>query len=142
MIKEWRNQLFHIINPQINISTSLDVNLHPLGFPLSLAEGTRILGICYRTWKRWETLAATIPEYKLQQIQMLKRASSFNATPPIVPYQVWVVGKIGEIYNGLPNGIQKKWMAQEYLNAKKSEFTREEYRQEQERFAAKSLIQE
>ncbi|MEA5574068.1 hypothetical protein [Calothrix sp. UHCC 0171] len=142
MIKEWRNQLFHIINPEINISTSLDVNLHPLGFPLSLAEGTRILGICYRTWKRWETLAIAIPEYKLQQIQMLNRASSFNATPPIVPYQVWVVGKIGEIYQELPHGMGKKWMAQEYLNAKKSEFTREEYRREQERLVSNVLNEE
>jgi hypothetical protein len=134
MIKEWRNQLFHIINPEIN--------LHPLGFPLSLAEGTRILGICYRTWKRWETLATTIPEYKLQQMQMFKRASSFNAISPIVPYQVWVIGKIGEIYQELPHGMEKNWMAQEYLNAKKSEFTREEYRREQERFVSNILNEE
>ncbi|MDJ0678203.1 MAG: hypothetical protein QNJ36_22935 [Calothrix sp. MO_167.B42] len=134
MFKEWRNKLFE--------SPNQEFDLHPLGFPLSLAEGTRILGICYRTWKRWETLAMTIPEYKLQHILMQKRASCFNSTPPIVPYQVWVIGKIGEIYDGLPHGIKKKWMAQEYVNAKKQELTRESYRKEQERFASYTLEEE
>lgn len=75
-----------------------------------------------------------VPEYKLQHIKMSKRARDVKSIPPIVPYQVWVVGKIGEIYSSLPNGMSKKWMAEEWIKAKQGKFTREAYQQEQERY--------
>jgi hypothetical protein len=124
MNQEWRNELFR---------PNEESDPNSLGFPLSKAKGIRILKVSYRTWKRWEELAMTIPEYKLQHIQLNKRAEVAGAIAPIVPYQVWVVGKIGEIYSKLPDGLPKKWMAQEYLSSKKDEFTREVYQQEQSR---------
>ncbi|MBD2771129.1 hypothetical protein [Iningainema tapete] len=81
-----------------------------------------------------------IPEYKLQHIQLKKRAEEAGAVAPIVPYQVWCCGRIGEIFDLLPHGLSKKWMVQEYLKANFEEFTREAYREEQERFT--SLIME
>ncbi|MCC5636286.1 hypothetical protein LC593_10540 [Nostoc sp. CHAB 5844] len=106
---------------------------------MSTACGRRILGICHQTWKRWEELALTIPEYELQLLKLNKMASKKGAAAPIVPYQVWVIGKIGEIYQLLPDGLPKKWMAEEYLNAKKDEFTRIAYQQEQERYSSMAL---
>lgn len=130
MREEWKSELF---------KPDSDKTPKQLGFPMSTAHGRRILGICHETWKRWEELALTIPEYKLQQIKLNKMASARGAIAPIVPYQVWVVGKIGEIFQELPHGLPKRWMAQEYLNAKKNEFTREAYQQEQELFTSKIL---
>lgn len=130
MKEAWRNELF---------DSKTDKALKQLGFPMSTAHGRRILGICHETWKRWEELAQSIPEYELQQIQMNKLASAKGTVAPIVPYQVWVMGKIGEIFELLPDGLPKKWMAQEYVNAKKDEFTREAYQQEQERYNSMAL---
>lgn len=132
MIEQWRNQLFESQN-------HYEFALNPLGFPLSIAKGTRILGITYRTWKRWEELALLVPEYKLQQIQLQKRASDAKSTSPIVPYMVWVVGKVGEIYDSLPNGMTKRWMAEEWVKANRQDFTREAYQQEQARFTSMAL---
>lgn len=126
MKKDWRSSLFK--TPQDQFS------LNSLGFPLSQTRGSQILGICPRTWRRWESIAVSIPEYKLQQIKLKKLADAAGAIAPIVPYQVWVVGKIGEVFEELPHGLTKKWLAQEYINGKKEEFTRESYQQEQERY--------
>lgn len=133
MNEVWRKDLFESKNCN-------DFSLNPLGFPLSQAHGTRILGITYRTWKRWEELALTIPEYKLQHLLMANKASENRAIPAIVPYQVWVVGKIGEIYKSLPKGMAREWMAREWLKVKGDEFTRKAYQDEQERYL--SLILE
>ncbi len=132
-MQEWKSKLFESPNPE------LELNL--LGLPLSIAEGTRILGICYRTWKRWNELAMDVPEYKQQHIQMLSIVSNASANPPILRYQVWVIGKIGEIYSQLPNGIPKKWIAQEYLRTKVDEFTQEQYQKEQSNFESKKYIE-
>ena len=125
MREEWKNELFQ---PDANNTP------RQLGFPMSTARGRRILGICHDTWKRWEELAETIPEYKLQQIKLKNKSSEFGAIAPITPYQVWVIGKIGEVFGNLPHGLPKKWMAQEYINQKKEEFTRSYYEEEQVRY--------
>lgn len=131
MMKEWRKKLFE--SPKPNLGLNL------LGLPLSVAEGTRILGICYRTWKRWNELAMNVPEYKQKHMQMLEVIAKTDVTPPILRYQVWVIGKIGEIYSQLPNGIPKKWIAQEYLRTKLDDFTEEQYHREQEQFTSKTI---
>ena len=115
MIKEWRNNLFEPSNSKFSF--------YSMELPISIAEATRILGICYRTWKRWEELAMNVPEYKQQHMEMKQKALTVNALAPIVRYQVWVMGKIGEVYSELPHGITKKWIAQEYLYAKMENFT-------------------
>ncbi len=130
-MKEWKSKLFESPNPELGLSL--------LGLPLSIAEGTRILGICYRTWKRWNELAMNVPEYKQQHMQMLEVIAKTDVTPPILRYQVWVIGKIGEIYSQLPNGIPKKWIAQEYLRNKLDDFTEEQYYREQEQFTSKTI---
>ncbi|MEW6496898.1 MAG: hypothetical protein AB1589_30910 [Cyanobacteriota bacterium] len=131
MKKDWRSSLFK--PPQDQFS------LNSLGFPLSQTKGSQMLGICPRTWRRWESIAVSIPEYKLQQIKLKKIADAAGAIAPIVPYQVWVVGKIGEIFENLPHGLAKKWMAQEYINGKKEEFTREAYQKELTQFLSLAL---
>ncbi|MBW4617227.1 MAG: hypothetical protein KME21_29130 [Desmonostoc vinosum HA7617-LM4] len=133
MMQEWKSRLFSSPNPLLGLNLS--------ELPLSIAEGTRILGICYRTWKRWNELAMDVPEYKQQHMQMLSIVSNASAAPPILRYQVWVIGKIGEIYNQLPNGIPKKWIAQEYLRTKSDDFTQEQYQKEQLNFENKKYIE-
>lgn len=131
MKKDWRSSLFQPHQDEFLLS--------PLGFPLSQSRGSRILGVCPRTWRRWESIAVSIPEYKLQQIQMKKLAEAAGEIAPIVPYQVWVVGKIGEVFGGLPHGLSKKWIAQSYVNGRKEEFTRVAYQEEQERYTTMAL---
>ena len=132
-MKEWRKNLF-----ESESGESVESALNHLGFPLSRNQGIQILGICYRTWQRWEDLAFTIPEYKLQQIKMQKGAGA-NTRIPIAPYQVWVVGKIGEIYCKLPHGTTKRWIAEVYLKARQDEFTRDAYQKDQQRYHSLAL---
>lgn len=122
-MKEWRKRLFEIRPPEFGLNV--------MGLPLSVAEGTRILGICYRTWKRWNELAMDVPEYKQHYLEMVEKLANVDETPPIIRYQVWVIGKIGEVYSNLPYGITKKWIVQDYLNSNLQEFTLEEYQREQ-----------
>ncbi|MBW4480049.1 MAG: hypothetical protein KME54_25230 [Tolypothrix brevis GSE-NOS-MK-07-07A] len=57
---DWRSELF---KPNSKLELQ---KLEHLGFPMSIAKGRKILGnICHETWKRWETVATEIPEYKL-----------------------------------------------------------------------------
>ncbi|MCC5618461.1 hypothetical protein LC605_25920 [Nostoc sp. CHAB 5836] len=132
MMKEWRNRLFESPNPE--------TGLYLLELPLSVAEGTRILGICYRTWKRWHELAMSVPEYKQHHIEMLEKLSDANSAPPIVRYQVWVTGKIGEIFTLLPHGIAKKWIVQDCLQKTLKEFTIERYQREQSQFTKSEQV--
>lgn len=124
MIHEWRERLFAL--------PPSEFGLNVMGLPVSAAEGTRILGICYRTWKRWNELALYVPEYKQRYLEIVEKSAIFDESPPITRYQVWVIGKIGEVYSNLPHGITKKWIVQDYLNSNLSEFTLEEYQREQQ----------
>ncbi|WP_341531878.1 hypothetical protein WKK05_38385 (plasmid) [Nostoc sp. UHCC 0302] len=126
MMKEWRNRLFDSPNPE--------TGLHLIDLPLSVAEGTRILGICYRTWKRWHELAMSVPEYKQQHLEMVEKISDVNSAPPIIRYQIWVTGKIGEIFTLLPHGIAKKVIVQDRLQEALKEFSVEQYQREQSQF--------
>ncbi|MBW4675919.1 MAG: hypothetical protein KME52_18430 [Desmonostoc geniculatum HA4340-LM1] len=126
MQEEWRTQLFR--------SEPVESPLNHLGFPKSIAEGRRILQICHDTWKRWEELATSIPEYKLLQIKMRNKFSRNGKAAPITPYQIWVIGKIGELYQKMPDGILKEPLVKEYIDAKKDEFTRQSYETEQVRY--------
>lgn len=127
----WRKELFE--------SKSPESGLNPLGFPMSIAQGARILDICYRTWKRWSDVAITVPEYKLQQIQMEKKKPYFGVVAPVTCYQVWVVGCVGEVFSELPHGIPKIWLAQTYLDAKKEDFSRAVFQAEVERYLSLAL---
>lgn len=87
-------------------------------------------------------MAVNVPEYKLLQIRLEKKASSYGAPTPVTPYQVWVIGKIGELYANCSDGIPKEWIVRERLDEEKlKEFTREAYREEQEKFASKVLAE-
>lgn len=131
MNKEWRNELFE--------SNSGKTQLNSLGFPLSRSKAMRILDIVYRTWLRWEKVAMTIPEYKLQHTQLKNRTEIYGGKPPVTPYQTWVIGKIGEIYTELPDGVRVEWMAKEYIEAQKDQFTRKAYEEEQSRYTSMAL---
>ena len=136
MIMSWRNELF---KPH-----SQELSPNPLGFPMSQSQGQRIIGVCCRTWNRWERVALQIPEYKLTQIQ-LKNLATKRSIPdhqiPIVPYQVWVIGKIGEYFGLLSNGTRKVWIVEENIKTSLDNFTRKAYLKEQERFT-KMIIEE
>ena len=136
MREGWRNELFKIRLP--------DFMPNPLGFPMAQAQGQRVLGVCCRTWNRWEKVALKIPEYKLTHVK-LKGLAKERSIPinqiPIVPYQVWVIGKIGEYFSLLPNGTRKIWIVEETVKFRASTFTRQAYLAEQERFTS-SLIEE
>ncbi len=80
-----------------------------------------------------------IPEYKLQHIKLKKKSEEFGIVPPIVPYMVWCVGRIGEIFKNLPHGLAKKWMAQEYIKNQQEAFTRAAYLDEQAKFTERLL---
>jgi hypothetical protein len=54
--------------------------------------------------------------------------------PPILPYQVWVVGKVGEIFGGLAQGTKKLKLAKAIVAANKSDYSRKEFEAEQIRF--------
>jgi hypothetical protein len=136
MIKSWRNELF---KPH----SQKELTPNPLGFPMSQSQGQRIVGVCCRTWNRWEQVALLqIPEYKLTQIQ-LKGLAKQRGIPdqaiPIVPYQVWVIGKIGEYFGLLKNGTRKVWIVEENVKRYLDGFTREAYLNEQERFTKKII---
>jgi hypothetical protein len=131
MQQEWRSELF---KPSLPLE-----ELDYLGFPMSVAKGRRILDICHETWKRWEVVAMEIPEYKLLQIQMQKQANPYGKSAPITPYQAWVVGKIGDLYQKMPQGIAKEWLVKKYIAGKKEEFTRAAYQEEQERYTTMVL---
>jgi hypothetical protein len=133
MNKEWKKELFK--------EKSEKTELNPLGFPMSLAQGIRILGICHTTWKRWERVAVTIPEYELVQMQLEQMSTVTGGLTPKVPYQVWVIGKIGEIFSELPHGLPKKGLAQEYLNKDKNEYTRKSYEEEQARYVGNKVLE-
>lgn len=134
MIYEWREKLLEI--------PPSEFGLNVMGLPVSAAEGTRILGICYRTWKRWNELALYVPEYKQRYLEMVEKSASVDQTPPITRYQVWVIGKIGEVYSNLPHGITKKWIVQDYLNSNLSDFTLEEYQREQQVIQSQKIHRE
>ena len=133
MNKEWRSELFK--------DNSDKTELNPLGFPMSLAKGIRILGVCHTTWKRWEDLAKTIPEYELVQKQIQEIFANSKGKTPIVPYQVWVVGRIGEIFSELPHGLAKSDMAQMYLDRDKDTYTRKAYEQAQAQYAENKFLE-
>ena len=80
-----------------------------------------------------------IPEYQLQHIRLNKKALELGIVPPIIPYMVWCVGKIGEIFENLPHGLSKKWMVEEYIKNQQEQFTRQAYLNEQERYASMAL---
>ena len=136
MIKDWRNKLF---KPH-----SQELTPNPLGFPMSQSQSQRIIGVCCRTWNRWERVALQIPEYKLTQIPLRNLATKKGIPDhqiPIVPYQVWVIGKIGEYFSLLNNGTRKVWIVEENIKTSLDSFTREAYLKEQERFT-KMIIEE
>ena len=136
MIKDWRNELF---KPHLQ-----ELTPNPLGFPMSQSQGERIIGVCCRTWNRWETVALQIPEYKLTQIQLRNLAKQRGIPDhqiPIVPYQVWVIGKIGEYFGLLNTGTRKIWIVGEAVKTASANFTREAYMKEQEKFT-KLIIEE
>lgn len=136
MIKDWRNELF---KPHLQ-----ELTPNPLGFPMSQSQGGRILGVCCRTWIRWEQVALQIPEYKLTQIQLRKLATKRGIPDhqiPVVPYQVWVIGKIGEYFSLLNTGTRKTWIVEETVKTASANFTREAYLKEQEK-VTKFIIEE
>ncbi|MEA5566692.1 hypothetical protein [Anabaena sp. UHCC 0399] len=127
MNQSWREELF---NQEITNSA-----LNPLVLPMTNAKSLRILDICYRTWGRWEEVAQTVAQYKLAQIQMKKFAEEHSLrSPPILPYQVWVVGKVGEIFAGLAQGTNKLKLAKAIVATNKALYSRKEFEVEQIRF--------
>ncbi|MBD2302597.1 hypothetical protein H6G80_31315 [Nostoc sp. FACHB-87] len=127
MNQSWREALFNQENT--------DSALNPLVLPMTNAKSLRILGICYRTWGRWEEVAETIAQYKLAQIQMKNFAEQYSLrASPILPYQVWVVGKVGEIFDGLAQGTNKLNLAKAIVATNKAQYSRKEFEVEQIRF--------
>lgn len=127
MNQSWREALFN----QENTNSALN----PLVLPMTNAKSLRILDICYRTWGRWEEVAEVIAQYKLAQIQMINFAKEHSLrAPPILPYQVWVVGKVGEIFGGLAQGTNKLNLAKAIVATSKAQYSRKEFEAEQIRF--------
>ncbi|MFN6540389.1 MAG: hypothetical protein RM021_029125 [Nostoc sp. EkiNYC01] len=127
MNQAWREQLF---SQKTTIS-----GLNPLVLPITNAKMLRVLDICYRTWERWAEVAETIPQYKLSRIQMQKMATQKRLRAPLIrPYQVWVLGKIGEVFGDLDQGTSKIEIAKSIVEANKSEYTIKEFEAEQIRF--------
>jgi hypothetical protein len=94
MNQAWREQLFS--------KKTTNSGLNPLVLPMTNAKMLRVLDICYRTWDRWTEVAETIPQYKLSRIQMQKMAQEKRLRAPLIrPYQVWVLGRIGEVFGDL-----------------------------------------
>lgn len=132
MKSEWREQLFSDQPSQSGVN--------PLVLPMSKAKAAKILGVCYRTLERWAGVAPNIPEYKLILVRMKTLAQEKNLrAPPITPYQVWVIGKIGELFCDLTLGIDKKVFVEIIIEAKKDEYTRAEFEKEQLRFSSQAL---
>lgn len=127
MNQAWREQLFS--------RKTTNSGLNPLVLPMTNAKMLRILDICYRTWERWTEVAETIPQYKLSRIQMQKMAQEKRLRAPLIrPYQVWVLGRIGEVFGDLDQGTNKVEIAKSIVEANKSEYTIKEFEAEQIRF--------
>lgn len=127
MNQAWREQLFS--------QKTTNSGLNPLVLPITNAKMLRVLDICYRTWERWAEVAETIPQYKLSRIQMQKMATQKRLRAPLIrPYQVWVLGKIGEVFGDLDQGTSKIEIAKSIVEANKSEYTIKEFEAEQIRF--------
>lgn len=123
----WKEELFG--------QKTTSSGLNPLVLPMTNAKMRRILDICYRTWERWAGVAETIPQYKLARIQMQKMAQEKRLRAPLIrPYQVWVLGKIGEVFGDLDQGTTKIEIARSIVQANKSEYTIKEFEAEQIRF--------
>ncbi|RCJ41990.1 hypothetical protein A6770_35470 [Nostoc minutum NIES-26] len=123
----WREELFSQ-KPTFS-------GLNPLVLPITNAKMRRILDICYRTWLRWAEVAETIPQYKLAQIQMQKMAKEKRLRAPLIrPYQVWVLGKVGEVFGDLDQGTAKIEIVKSIVEANKSEYTESKFEAEQIRF--------
>ncbi|MHC5762359.1 MULTISPECIES: hypothetical protein [unclassified Nostoc] len=127
MNQAWREQLFS--------RKTTNSGLNPLVLPMTNAKMLRVLDICYRTWERWTEVAETIPQYKLSRIQMQKMAQEKRLRAPLIrPYQVWVLGRIGEVFGDLDQGTNKVEIARSIVEANKSEYTVKEFEAEQIRF--------
>lgn len=127
MNQAWREQLFS--------RKTTNSGLNPLVLPMTNAKMLRVLDICYRTWERWTEVAETIPQYKLSRIQMQKMAQEKRLRAPLIrPYQVWVLGRIGEVFGDLEQGTNKVKIAKSIVEANKSEYTIKEFEAEQIRF--------
>jgi hypothetical protein len=127
MNQAWREQLFS--------QKTTNSGLNPLVLPITNAKMLRVLDICYRTWERWAEVAETIPQYKLSRIQMQKMAKEKKLRAPLIrPYQVWVLGRIGEVFGDLEQGTNKVEIAKSIVEANKSEYTIKEFEAEQIRF--------
>ncbi|MBN3921883.1 MAG: hypothetical protein HWQ38_12885 [Nostoc sp. NMS7] len=127
MNQAWREQLFS--------RKTTNSGLNPLVLPMTNAKMLRVLDICYRTWERWTEVAETIPQYKLSRIQMQKMAQEKRLRAPLIrPYQVWVLGRIGEVFGDLDQGTNKVEIAKSIVEANKSEYTIKEFEAEQIRF--------
>ncbi|WP_414573260.1 hypothetical protein [Nostoc sp. CCY 9925] len=123
----WREELFH--------QKTTSSGLNPLVLPMTNAKMRRILDICYRTWERWAEVAESIPQYKLARIQMQRMAQEKRLRAPLIrPYQVWVLGRIGEVFGDLDQGTTKIEIARSIVEANKSEYTIKEFEAEQIRF--------
>ncbi|MBD2255120.1 hypothetical protein H6G14_28275 [Nostoc parmelioides FACHB-3921] len=128
----WRELLFNQKPSQSGVN--------PLVLPMSKAKAIKILGICPRTLERWTGVAQVIPEYRLILVRMNTFAQEKNLrSPPITPYQVWVVGKIGELFGDIAQGIDKKALVEAIVEANKSEYTRTKFEQEQLVFTSNAL---
>jgi hypothetical protein len=132
MKSEWRKQLFSYQPSKSGVN--------PLVLPMSKAKAAKILGICYRTLERWAEVAPIIPEYRLILVRMktLTQEKKLRA-PPITPYQVWIIGKIGELFSDITQGVDKKAFVEIIIEAKKDEYTRAEFEKEQLRFTSQVL---
>ncbi|WP_152592616.1 hypothetical protein [Nostoc sphaeroides] len=118
MKSEWRKQLFSYQPSKSGVN--------PLVLPMSKAKAAKILGVCYRTLERWAEVAPIIPEYRLILVRMktLTQEKKLRA-PPITPYQVWIIGKIGELFSDITQGVdqylcqftrvQRQWKRDEYV---------------------------
>lgn len=127
MNQAWREQLFS--------RKTTNSGLNPLVLPMTNAKMLRVLDICYRTWERWTEVAETIPQYKLSRIQMQKMVQEKRLRAPLIrPYQVWVLGRIGEVFGDLDQGTNKVEIAKSIVEANKSEYTIKEFEAEQIRF--------
>jgi hypothetical protein len=132
MKTKWRQELFHQKPSQSG------ANL--LVLPMSKAKGVKILGICYRTWSRWAEVAQLIPEYRLILLRMktFSEEKKLRASP-ITAYQVWVVGKIGELFEDINQGIDKKSLVEAIVETNKAEYTRSEFEKDHLRFTSNLL---
>ncbi|BBD63277.1 hypothetical protein NIES2109_61270 (plasmid) [Nostoc sp. HK-01] len=132
MKSQWREQLFHQKPSQSGVNFLL--------LPMSKAKATKILGICPRTLERWIEVAQLVPEYRLMLGRMKAFAQEKKLRAPLMTtYQVWVVGKIGELFSDIVQGIDKKPLVEAIVQANKGEYTRSLFEQEQLGFTSDNL---